>query len=376
MKSSLTVKFRILLLALAFVTLQGSVLFGTTFEWNVDSNGDWESATNWGFNGNPDPKYPDSDGDLAELGTGKTISITTDLTVTITGSDGITVKTLTFDNADAAYTIAGSKLIIDGAGNSTSNLNVESGSHIISANIVLSANTNFNISGSTSLTVSGDIETTANKGLTKTGAGTLTLTGQNTYTGGTTISAGTININRSGGNALNDITGGHNITINSGGTLLLGSADQINNNNQMTLDGGTFNTGGFNESLNKLTLSSTSTIDLGSGASVLTFNSTTENWAGGNLNITNWSGSISGGGTDQLFFGSNSNGINSNRLAQIRFVNPAGFATGTYGAIQLNSGEIVPIPEPSAMIGAGLLSGLIIMDILRRRKQRREEEAA
>ena len=56
-------------------------------------------------------------------------------------------------------------------------------------------------------------------------------------------------------------------------------------------------------------------------------------------------------------------------MAQIRFLNPVGFGSGTFEAELLGTGEVVPVPEPSAMIGAGLLSGLIILDILRRRKK-------
>ncbi len=280
---------------------------------------------------------------------------------------------LTFDNANFSYTVAGTKLILEVPGSSSADVNVTNGSHTISANIQLNDDSEFDISGSNILTVSGDIDDSGARMLTKTGTGTLTLTGESTYTGGTIISAGTLKLNNSSGIALNDGTG-HDITINSGGTLLLGSDNQINDKTKMTLSGGTFNTGGFDQNMGSLTLSATSTIDFGGNGdsgdnSVLDFSNAIKDWDAFLLNIENWTGL--GEGDDQLIFGGNLS--EEGRLDQIRFIDPAGFAPGTYGA-RLIGNEVVPIPEPSAMIGAGLLSGLIFLDILRRRKQRREEE--
>jgi hypothetical protein len=87
----------------------------------------------------------------------------------------------------------------------------------------------------------------------------------------------------------------------------------------MTLNGGTFNTSGLSEhelsgatvtpGIGALTLSSSSIIDLGSGASILAFaNSSAQTWTG-TLSIYNWSGiSVAGKGTDQLYFGTDSTG--------------------------------------------------------------------
>ncbi len=349
------------------MTLQGSSLFGQ-FIWNVSGGGNWETDANW----TPDPtgnnKGPNEVDATVTLGS----SITQNATITITSGGGRTIGSLEFNNSTFDYTLTGNKLKID-VSSGSGTIEVTSGSHEISANIQLRDNTEFNISGSNTLTVSGNIDDFGAPTLTKTGTGTLLLTGQGEYIGGTTVSAGTIILNRDGGNAI--IGGGapYIITINSGGSLLLGSNDQIDDNIKMTLSGGTFKTEGFDETLNNLTLSATSTIDFGGSGgagdnSVLVFADASSSWSGNLLNITNWTGSSEG--DDQLFFGS----ILDDKLSQVRFVNPAGFAPGTYRAILLGTGEVVPIPEPSAMVGAGLLSGLIILDILRRRRQRRQEE--
>ncbi|MDI1254963.1 MAG: T9SS sorting signal type C domain-containing protein [Flavobacterium sp.] len=73
----------------------------------------------------------------------------------------------------------------------------------------------------------------ANK-LTKGGSGTgiLQLTGANTYTGLTTVTGGTLELNRTGGTT---IPTGNSVTVNSGGTLLITTAQQLAN---VTVDPG------------------------------------------------------------------------------------------------------------------------------------------
>ncbi|HTO51322.1 MAG TPA: autotransporter-associated beta strand repeat-containing protein, partial [Burkholderiales bacterium] len=79
-----------------------------------------------------------------------------------------------------------------------------------------------NVTGALPLTVGGAGDTTISKviatgagTLTKDGAGTLTLSGANTYTGATTINAGTLSVANATG--LGTVAGG--ATVNAGGTL-------------------------------------------------------------------------------------------------------------------------------------------------------------
>lgn len=194
-----------------------------------------------------------------------------------------------------------------------------------------------------------------NHNLIKNGAGTMQLTGNNTFTGTTTINDGTLEAAAAG--ALGSTP---SIAINNGGTLLLGgSGDRINDGAAVTLNGGTFNTGGFSETAGSLTLSLSSTIDFGGGASILTFASAdTANWTGGAiLSIINWSGTpVTGGGTDRLVFSAST--LSQSQLDNIHFFSDSGvtqIGTGT-SFLGSPSFEIVPVPEPSTVFaGLGLL---------------------
>jgi hypothetical protein len=148
------------------------------------------------------------------------------------------------------------------------------------------------------------------------------------------------------------------IDIHSG-TLLLGGSNKVGNSTAVVLSGGTFNTGGYSESVGTLTLSADSTIDFGSGASVLTF-SGASTWTGGTLSIANWSGNAQmpgpgGGGTDQLRF---TTALSDDLLSHISF---SGYGTGatqiSFGSGSSQYYEIAPVPEPSTIIGAVLLVG-------------------
>jgi len=216
----------------------------------------------------------------------------------------------------------------------------------------------------TDLEIRGRID---NGGVTKTGDGRLSYTGTeaNTYTGTTTVNGGTLELAKSSG--VTSIAGSA-ITVNSGGTLLLGSNNQINNAANLTLNSGIFSTGdtvGFSETLGTLTISGTSSIDLGTAAHMLNFaNSSALSgiWSG-HLTIYGWTGLPETSGTSgQIYFGNNVSGLTSNQLAMISF---NGFGPG---AMLLTNGELVPVAVPEAeAILAGALLALIVAWRERRR---------
>jgi autotransporter-associated beta strand protein len=115
---------------------------------------------------------------------------------------------------------------------SASRINSASGDLTLS-NTITGLNHDLTIGGAGDTIISGIIDTGTGT-LTKDGAGALTLSGANTYTGGTTLSVGTLNINNAaalgGAAGVFTITGGA-IDNTSGGSITL------SNNNAQAWDG-------------------------------------------------------------------------------------------------------------------------------------------
>ena len=208
---------------------------------------------------------------------------------------------------------------------------------------VLTSASDFDLqSGTVDAIIAGSV------GVNKTTSGTATLSKANTFTGATTITAGTLGANATG--ALGSTT---NITV-TGGSLLVGANDAINDSAAMTLAGGTLEFGGsITESVGALTLSANSTIDMGGGNVFLEFsNLVTQLTSTTRLNIYNYTLY-----SDHLYFTSNAN--LSDSLPYISFY--SGFGTGFIGNSfieGISPYEIRPVPEPETWATAvALLAG-------------------
>jgi hypothetical protein len=143
------------------------------------------------------------------------------------------------------------------------------------------------------------------------------------------------------------MTGG-NLSVNnisiSNGAAFHQNGGTINHSGLMTLAGGSWQARPGQQTLGPLRLATgtlaDSSINFPGSASVLRIaNCSGQTWSQtANLNITNWHGSASGGGSSQLYCGSDANGLTAQQLARIRF----SISGGLFPARILATGEIVP----------------------------------
>ncbi len=221
---------------------------------------------------------------------------------TVTGAAGITTQnngTTTVGGVATIGTLSGGTANLNGA---TSAITTLSGGTV-------------NLGASTALTVSAGTYAGGVSGggsLTKAGSGTLTLTGANSYTGSTTVSAGTLSLHAASGAALANTS---SLTIDSGATVSLGAASQIAATANLTLAGGTLALGGFNQTLGTLDLSGASTLNF-SGTSTLAFaDSSALTWSATTLTIRDFHV-----GASTLRFGTSAGGLTATQLGRFQFV--------------------------------------------------------
>lgn len=268
-----------------------------------------------------------------------TISVESNTPVNLDGTVSLTNEGILTVNSGTTFLDSGTKLE-GGTSGEAGTLRIVDGDLSVNEPLLSGEpNIEMNVSGSQELTAPNAGSSIINLGtFEKSGTGDVTLN-----TDINNIQAEEINI--------------------SAGTLINGADDQIANTTNMEIAaGGTWNTGGFDEIVNTLTLSGDgiAVLDMSNGDSIIEFaNSSGENWSPDTvLYIDNWSGDrVNGGGTDPLIF--NNMGLNSGQFSQVFFRNPAGVAgPGLYEAKWIGD-ELVPVPEPGTSLGGLLLVGAL-----------------
>jgi len=373
-----------------------SVTAGTSTLWN---NGDIVSLTGVG------------------VGTGATATVIasgangtiTGLTITNAGQNfsgsttGLTIARLSSSNPGATvgtaavggfnagnFTVSGVAVTAAGSGYTGTPTytfgsgNAVAGSATLSS-VVLAANTS--IGGTDNITIDAVVrETGGVRSLTKVGGNTLTLNGSNTYTGGTTVTVGTLLVNNAAGTG----TGTGAVTVASGATLGGTGAIAMTGANGVSVSGilapgNTSSIGNFTISLGN----TTGNVTMLTGAT-FAFNIT-----GGtpdlsdrivllgtpvdgdfvfNNNVINFtpSGSLTNGQSYLLFDGSTNGQFTGLTFSGNQITGGLSFA-GLAGGFQTDStltlvgGDIIftAIPEPSTWMLIAL--GLTFVVVMRRR---------
>jgi autotransporter-associated beta strand protein len=198
-------------------------------------------------------------------------------------------------------------------------------------------------------------------GIIKTGTGTAALAASNTFTGATAVTGGVLNLNSSSGSALGSTS---SVSVAAGATLLVSQSSQVNDNAAVTLSGGTITRGsGVSETFGALDITGSGILDFGTGAvGNLTFgtyqnNAQTESAL---LTINN-------------FLPGNSFTFSSTSFTSGTVSSYFSFGTGYVGSSIANTGStftITAIPEPSTVIAAAGLLGLMLWPTCRRQWSR------
>ncbi len=227
-------RFSLLALIVASFYAGGTLQAQPTYTWNGTTTGNWSAAGSWSGG------QPEAGGTISDM-------------IDFTGAAGYTstldfgsvqeVGALNFSNTAGTIMLSPSTVESLTLNAATSISLTGAGSASISVPLTLGAASSFSNTGTGTLTISGQVNNngflltstgtgatvisgviSGAGGLTMSGTGTLTLTGANTYTGSTTINAGTLQI---GNGSVNGTLGNGAYTINAAGRLYLNYATAV-----------------------------------------------------------------------------------------------------------------------------------------------------
>ena len=331
----------------------------TTYTWTGGSGGAgdaWRQANNWRPSPGQGGPGPDDVAFFGAAGASPSIGINF--------TDGLGLST----QVDSIVLGSGpGRGIYNSAPNSSGTLRVDGGGGLLLANdaayswlsfsngagsrmkVEFSSGGEIRV-GSPSAGISLGSEVTGAQGFVKTGAGVLRLSHSNALGGGVVVAAGTLELASAGGSSLGSVS---SLRLQSGAAAVLANAHQIGDATSLVLAGGTLRGASSvmvaDETIGRLTLSASSTIDLGA-SSILFADSSSIVWvAGATLTIANWRFSADGN-AGRLFFGAG--GLSSTQLSQIYFAD-----LGVHGAQLVGpQGELVPIPEAPVFAAAAALA--------------------
>jgi autotransporter-associated beta strand protein len=148
--------------------------------WSSMTGGEWTESGNW-------ITPPGAGAVSMTIGFGQ--AITGPATVNLDGA--VTAGTLLFNNPNA-YTLSGAGSVAFAVSNGTAGVTVEQGAHRVAVAAALDNDLTTTLAVGTELALTGAV--TGDGKLTKAGDGTLALSGANTYSGGTAVNVGTVDV--------------------------------------------------------------------------------------------------------------------------------------------------------------------------------------
>jgi autotransporter-associated beta strand protein len=160
-----------------------------------------------------------------------------------TGATTVSAGTLRA-GGDSAFSASSTYTILSGATLDSAGQSPAIGALAGTAGAVTLGGGTLTLGGNDTSTTFGGVISGAG-GIVKTGSGTFTLTAENTYTGGTTVSAGRLVAAHNGENGT--FKGSSTVTVNAGGILQVNLSDALgwgNGNAKLVVNGGTVTTDG------------------------------------------------------------------------------------------------------------------------------------
>ena len=342
---------------LAMWALGGSKASGASRVWNGTLNTDFELAANW--NVLLPPSAPANDL-TTDIGVFSGAVPANQPTLTVSRS----INALQFTTASGGWILGGAFTLSLGSGgiNTTGQT---SGTNTISVNVQLAAASTWLVGTGGTLLVSGQVSSSGAFGLTVnngSNAGTLKLNGANTYTGGTTVNAGTLLINNASGSG----TGAGSVTVNNAGTVLGGSGSINAGVNNVALSAGTIAPGAAANTVGALTMTAANVIFTGTTGNLATLAVDISVATADRLVIT---GNLDLSTTfDRLTVAELATGT----LSRYQIVTYTGTLTGIFDNTTLPSGYSIdysipneidlvdPVPEPATWFAAALALGAIV----------------
>lgn len=271
--------------ALALACLLGLRSLAQVIWDNGNGNNQWGTANNWSTN-----TVPTSASSVQFNATDDNATVSN---ISLGGNRA--ANDLTFSNVDDSFSLingSGSRTLTLTSGDITRTAGSSGTQTLAFTSLILGSDSLMNINGSGQFVINSAVSGTSSgvsRSLTKAGSGTLVLNGSNSYTGGTTLDAGTLTLGHD--NAL----GGGAFIINSGTVTASGTRTVANN---VTI-GGDFAIGGSSA------LNLTGSINLGGGTRTITVNNTAVTTFSGSVTEPWYSGLTKAGSGELVLSGNN-----------------------------------------------------------------------